>query len=386
MFDKMITNRFFQCLEHIERGAIAITTPDCVRHEFSGPRSGQTVEMTIHDWRTIPTFVLKADIGLAESYRDGWWEVNGLTELLLFGLENEETLQSYINGNALTHLVSRCFYLLNRNTVRGSKKNIHAHYDLGNNFYQLWLDGTMSYSSALDVAQEPSLEAAQQRKYDRILSALNQPKGPLLEIGCGWGGFAERAALTTPAHVKGITISPAQHDYATKRLDGAAEIVLEDYRHQRGTFDHIVSIEMFEAVGEAFWQTYFKKLKSLLSFKGRAVIQTITVEDRCFDLYRKSGDMIRTFIFPGGMLPSPTRFRLEAQKAGLRSDEPFCFGQDYARTMEVWLKNFEKNRSEILALGFDEPFIRLWRFYLSSCIALFEHGRTDVMHVELSHA
>lgn len=386
MFHKVITYRFFKVLENIDKGSIQITTPDGRHFDFVGPNDGQDVVLEINDWRAVTAFATKADIGLAESYRDGWWETNDLEGLLLFGMENQNALNSYINGNALSHLVSQFMYLFTRNTVRGSSKNIHAHYDLGNEFYKLWLDPTMSYSAALDVRDDEALAVAQNRKYDRILSCLDDPKGPLLEVGCGWGGFAERAVTTTDADVKAITISQAQHSFAKDRLSGAANIALEDYRHQDGKYDHIVSIEMFEAVGEAFWQTYFKKLKSLLSSKGKAVIQTITVDDQLFDLYRRSGDMIRTFIFPGGMLPSPSRFDYEAKRAGLKTGGHFEFGQDYAFTMEVWLKNFEENLTAIRGLGFDEAFIRLWRFYLSCCIALFKSKRTNVMHVELAHA
>ena len=386
MFQKTITYRFFKVLENIKYGSIIITTPDEKRYEFSGPENGPSIILNIHDWRTVPLFATKADIGLAESYRDGWWDTNDLEALLEFGLKNEGALSSYLNGNALSHFVSRIMYLFTKNTVRGSKKNIHAHYDIGNEFYKLWLDPTMSYSAAIDVKEQKTLAEAQHKKYDRILSCLDNPRGNLLEIGCGWGGFAERAIKTTDTNVKGITISNEQHDYAKNRLGNSANIVLEDYRKQEGKYDNIVSIEMFEAVGEQFWQTYFSKVKALLNQKGKAVIQTITVEDSAFDLYRKSGDMIRTYIFPGGMLPSPSVFDREAKKAGLKTGDHFNFGVDYARTMQVWSNNFETNIDQIRKLGFDEKFIRLWRFYLASCIALFYHGRTNVMQVELAHA
>lgn len=386
MFQKTITYRFFNVLEKIKYGSIRITTPDEKLYEFSGPQKGPSLTLNIHDWRTVPLFAAKADIGLAESYRDGWWDTDNLEALLEFGLKNENELSSYINGNALGHLVSRIMYLFTKNTMNGSKKNIHAHYDIGNEFYKLWLDPTMSYSAAIDVNSSDTLVDAQLKKYDRILSCLDEPKGALLEVGCGWGGFAERAVQTSNTSVKGITISNEQHEYATNRLGNTANIVLEDYRKQDGKYDNIVSIEMFEAVGQEFWQTYFSKIKSLLNPKGKAVIQIITVDDQAFDLYRKSGDMIRTFIFPGGMLPSPTVFDREAKKAGFKVGQHFNFGVDYARTMQVWSENFEKNIRQIRQLGFDEKFIRLWRFYLASCIALFYHGRTNVMQVELIHA
>jgi len=386
MFQKTITYRFFKVLEKIKYGSISITTPDEKQYEFSGPENGPSLTLQIHDWRSVPLFATKADIGLAESYRDGWWDTDNLEALLEFGLKNGNELSSYINGNALSHLVSRIMYLFTKNTMNGSKKNIHAHYDIGNEFYKLWLDPTMSYSAAIDVKSSDNLAEAQLKKYDRILSCLENPKGQLLEVGCGWGGFAERAVETTDTNVKGITISNEQHNYAKNRLGNTANIAFEDYRKQEGKYDNIVSIEMFEAVGQQFWQTYFSKIKSLLNQKGKVVIQTITVEDQAFDLYKKSGDMIRTFIFPGGMLPSPSIFEWEAKKAGFKVGPQFNFGVDYARTMQVWSENFEKNIKQIRQLGFDEKFIRLWRFYLASCIALFYHGRTNVMQVELVHA
>ena len=275
-------------------------------------------------------------------------------------------------------------YLLRLNSVKGSKKNIHAHYDLGNDFYKLWLDPSMTYSSGIFKNSNDTLEQSQYNKYDRILDCLGEDKGSLLEVGCGWGGFAERAQTRGDFDVRGVTLSEEQHDYARDRLGAKADIVLEDYRHQNGTFDNIVSIEMFEAVGERYWPTYFNKIGSLLSKNGKAVIQTITMNDKDFPRYRQGGDFIRSYIFPGGMLPSPSRFEREVQKAGMQTGNTFYFGQDYARTLESWLHVFDQKKDEVIALGFDEGFIRLWRFYLAACIAGFRTGRTDVMQVELS--
>jgi cyclopropane-fatty-acyl-phospholipid synthase len=325
------------------------------------------------------------DIALAEAYRDGWWDSPDTTELFLFGLQNQKVLDDYIFGGVLGRVASRITHLFTRNTVHGSKKNIHAHYDLGNDFYALWLDPTMTYSSGIFANEKNSLQEAQHRKYDRIIERINS-SGSLLEIGCGWGGFAERALKKGDYGIKGLTISQAQHEFASRRVGGDAVIALEDYRHQRGVYDQIVSIEMFEAVGENFWPVYFSKLKSLLAHKGNALVQTITIADECFQDYRKSGDAIRAFVFPGGMLPSPERFRTEAAKAGLWVTEEFAFGQDYALTLRHWLGNFEARIKEVRDMGFDEKFIRMWRFYLTCCIAAFRHGRTDVMQWELRHA
>ncbi len=386
MWQKSITDRFLTTVEHIEYGTFSCTLPDGTKYDFAGKNDGANATLHIHDWRVIPAFAAKGDIGLAETYRDGLWSTDDLTNLLLVGVKNEQTIGHYIYGGFFSRIVAQFLYLFTRNTLKGSKRNIHAHYDLGNEFYKLWLDPSMSYSSALFKQNDESLEQAQYNKYDRMLERLGRSQGDLLEVGCGWGGLAERATTQHNFDVKGITLSTEQHAYANKRLDGNANIVLEDYRHQEGKYDSIISIEMFEAVGEKFWPTYFQKMEHLLKDTGTAVVQTITIGDSYFDKYRKSGDMIRSFIFPGGMLPSPTRFAQEAGKAGLIVTDRFAFGGDYARTLREWLATFELKLPEIRALGFDEPFIRLWRFYLAVCIAGFETGRTDVMQMELQHA
>lgn len=384
MFDRKITNRFIAALDHIEYGAINVITPDGRSHAFSGALTGAQATLHIHDWRLMRAVAQHGDIALAEAYRDMWWDSPDPTQLFLFALQNQAVLDGYVMGNAFGRFASRVAYLFTRNTLRGSRRNIHAHYDLGNDFYALWLDPTMTYSSAIFENADESLQHAQIRKYDRMIDRL-APAGTLLEIGCGWGGLAERALQKGDYAIKGLTISKEQHAFAAKRLGREAEIALEDYRHQQGLYDHIVSIEMFEAVGEKFWPLYFAKLKSLLAARGKIMLQSITIAENAFERYRNGGDAIRTFIFPGGMLPSPSRFQQESAKAGLRITDAFAFGQDYALTLVHWLKNFESRINEVKALGFDERFIRMWRFYLTCCIAAFNHGRTDVMQWELQH-
>ena len=385
MLRQSIKKQFLNTISQIKYGSISISMPDGSNYNFSGQDTGPLADMVIHDIRTIKALALKGNIGLAESYREGWWDSDNLINLTLFGLKNEEVLERYIKGSRVAHIVSRLAYLFTRNTLKGSKKNVHAHYDLGNEFYKLWLDPTMTYSSALFADETEDLITAQQRKYDRILERLDD-SGTLLEIGCGWGGFAERALVSRDYSIKGLTISKAQHDFANQRLQGNANIVLEDYRSQQGRYDQIVSIEMFEAVGEKFWSVYFNQLKSLLAKKGKAVLQTITIKDQYFDSYRKAGDPIRSFIFPGGMLPSPERFVQTSNIAELLVTDQFSFGKDYALTLKHWLSRFERNINAIKALGFDEKFIRMWRFYLTFCIAGFVTGRTDVIQMELQHA
>lgn len=386
MLHQTITTGFLKALEHLAYGRFSVTTPDGKNYDFIGKGEGAHGTMHIRDWRTVSAMAQRGDIGLTEAYRDGWWDTQDLTALLLVGLQNQEALHRYIYGSAFTRAVTRFFYLFKRNTLKGSERNIHAHYDLGNDFYALWLDPSMTYSSAIFADENPCLTGAQHHKYDRILERLGKPSGALMEIGCGWGGFAQRALEKGDYAIKAITLSPAQHAYATKRLGDRANLLIEDYRHQQGKYDHIVSIEMFEAVGERYWSTYFSKVKELLADKGRAVIQTITVAEKHFESYRKGGDMIRSFIFPGGMLPSPKRFAEQAAMQDLRVTDAYAFGQDYARTLNQWLDNFEQKLSEIIQLGFDEKFIRIWRFYLAACIASFTIGRTDVMQLELQHA
>jgi cyclopropane-fatty-acyl-phospholipid synthase len=386
MITQLASDKLFKRLDNLKSGTLKLTTPDGKTRVFSGKEQGDTASIEVRDWCVISNMVRKGDIGFAEDYRAGHWEVDNLTALLTLGLVNRNALDEIIAGKKVSRFLARLSYLFRLNSLKGSKKNIHAHYDLGNEFYKLWLDSSMTYSAAIFKRESESLERAQYNKYDRILECLDTSSGSLLEIGCGWGGFAERAQTRGDFGIKGITLSEEQHNYAGERLGKSATIALEDYRHQKGTFDNIVSIEMFEAVGERYWQTYFNKVKSLLSKKGKAVIQTITMNDADFDRYRRGGDFIRSFIFPGGMLPSPSRFRSEAAKSGLKLNNEFYFGLDYARTLERWLFTFEVRRDEIQALGFDDGFMRLWRFYLAACIAGFKTGRTDVMQVELCHA
>ena len=385
MFQKTMIRQFLATLSQIRCGSLTLTTPDGQARHFGGDQPGPAADLTLLDWRTVPAIAAKADIGMTEAYRDGWWETNDLEALLTLALMNEAELDRYMYGSRLQATVTRLLYLFNRNSRAGARRNISAHYDLGNDFYRLWLDPTMTYSSALFQGTE-DLAQAQLNKYDRIIDHLAGASGRLLEIGCGWGGFAERALARGDFAAKALTLSERQAEYARERLGHGAEIALQDYRDETGRFDHIVSIEMFEAVGERYWPQYFGKLSQVLSRRGQAMIQTITVADRYFDRYRKGGDMIRSFIFPGGMLPSPGRFEEQARRAGLAVADRFTFGQDYARTLRAWLVRFDEALPQVRALGFDDRFIRVWRFYLAACAASFTVGRTDVAQYQLAHA
>ena len=386
MLAQIATDQLLRRFDRVERGSLRLVTPDGRERVFEGRDQGSVADLKLHDWGVIPALARHGDIGLADGYRSGKWDTADLQALMNFGLENRHSLRGFTLGATIYRRLSALSYLLRMNTLQGSRKNIHAHYDLGNDFYSLWLDPTMTYSSALYKNAGESLTQAQHNKYDRIIDAMGAPTGKVLEIGCGWGGFAERALDRGDYSLKGITLSPAQHDYARGRLGQKARIALEDYRTQHGTYDRIVSIEMFEAVGERFWPTYFGQVGRLLKGNGRAVIQTITMNDHDFPRYRQGADFIRSFIFPGGMLPSPAAFRQAAGQTGLTVENEFFFGKDYARTLETWLAAFDRKRNEVMSLGYDEGFIRLWRMYLSACAAAFNTGHINVMQAELRHA
>jgi cyclopropane-fatty-acyl-phospholipid synthase len=322
----------------------------------------------------------------------GEWDTPDLSALLTAFSANWDPLSRLMMGNPLVQLMNRVVHLLRPNSRRGSRKNIHAHYDLGNAFYARWLDPSMTYSSALHARPGEPLAEAQANKYRTLARGMDLHQGHhLLEIGCGWGGFAEYAAKEVGARVTGITISKEQYDFARKRMfeQGLAEradIQLIDYRDVRGAYDRIASIEMFEAVGERYWPTYFATIRDRLAPGGRAGLQIITIRDEFFEEYRGRADFIQKYIFPGGMLPSPARLREETERAGLAWTGVVSFGQHYADTLAEWARNFETAWTDIAKLGFDERFRRLWRFYLGYCEAGFRCERTDVIQLNLARA
>ncbi|UCV29025.1 SAM-dependent methyltransferase [Ferribacterium limneticum] len=374
----------FELLEKIEGGMLEIRLPDGSCALFGNGEHGVTLQ--VRDEAMFGMVLARGDIGLAEAYLDGYWDSPDVTGLLTLLARNREVLRKAVYGSWRNLLAARIRHWLNRNSRAGSKRNIMAHYDLGNDFYQLWLDPTMSYSAAIyREADDGSLEAAQHAKYNRILNCLKAGPGQrVLEIGCGWGGFAEKAAQQGLA-VTGLTLSPAQLAWAQNRVP-AADLRLQDYRDTQEQFDHVVSIEMFEAVGERFWPSYFKTVAKALKQDGRAVIQSITIRDDLFASYRRGTDFIQQYVFPGGMLPSRQAFRAAAAKQGLVVRNEYAFGLDYARTLAEWRHAFEAKWPQIAALGFDEHFRRLWRMYLCYCEAGFLAGNIDVVQFELTHA
>jgi cyclopropane-fatty-acyl-phospholipid synthase len=382
----IIASQLFKTLEGLEYGKLKVITPEGRTYAFAGPKPGPAAEFIIHDWKVIRNAMTGGDIALGEDYIAGLWTTESIENLFAVFMLNMDQLDGYAHGDWMRR-ISFLIYnrIICRNNRRGSSKNIKAHYDVGNEFYKLWLDETMTYSSALYNQPDNDLKTAQQAKYRRILSKLNDGAESVLEIGCGWGGFAEEATRDS-RKVTGLTVSPAQHAYATERLAGNADIRLQDYRDTGGTFDAIVSIEMFEAVGEKYWPTYFKAVAERLKRGGKAVIQTITIGDEFFNDYRTRSDFIRHYVFPGGMLPSAQRFREEAEKAGLKCVDTFAFGQDYAKTLREWSKRIDEKRADILNMGYNESFIRNWQFYLGICAAAFAINRTNVVQMELAHA
>ncbi len=386
------TPLLLKLLSKLAVGELQLTLPDGQKQRYVGQQAGVCADLTLHDWRACDAIIKSADIGFAESYRDGWLDSNDLLALLRLALANEAALSAAFDGK----WYGKLFYLFkhwrNRNTKTNSQKNIHAHYDLGNNFYQLWLDPSMTYSSALFSEKNQSLESAQNAKYARLFEQLAVREGDhVLEIGCGWGGFAEYAALRG-VRVTGVSLSREQLTYANQRLSklGLSHLVdlrYQDYRDiqvaQGQAFDAIVSIEMIEAVGEAYWPSYFKQLHDLVKPNGQIALQAITIDESRFESYRSSTDFIQQYIFPGGMLASPTRLRQEVEQVGLHWNDALAFGQDYAETLLRWRQVFEQNLDQIRAQGFDEDFIRIWRFYYVYCEAGFLSNRTSVYQLHL---
>lgn len=374
-------------------GRLAVQLPNGDTHQLEGDRPGPCGVISIKDYSFARRVLASGDIGFAEAYMAGEWESPHLAALLEVLVDNYDHIRRLFDGAWIMKAINVFAHRRNRNSRAGSRKNIHAHYDLGNAFYASWLDETMTYSSARFGWADTSLEAAQTAKYASLAGMMDlRPGMSVLEIGCGWGGFAEFAAREIGADVTGITISRAQHDFARQRLFNAgladrARIELVDYRDVPGQFDRVASIEMFEAVGKAYWPAYFGKIRDVLKPGGRAGLQIITIQDALFDDYNARTDFIQKYIFPGGMLPSEARLKPVIAEAGLGWSAIERFGLDYAETLKRWDDRFQAAWSEIQRIaGFDERFRRLWRFYLAYCEAGFRSGRTDVVQLALTRA
>ncbi len=354
--------------------------------------SGEEAHVYVRDFAMARKTVFGGTIGFYESYAAEQWDTPDLAQCLYVFAKNADAIQEQFMGNPVLRTMNNVVHAMNKNSKKGSKKNIMAHYDLGNSFYEKWLDPSMTYSSALFDTPETKLEAAQTAKYRSLAEQISlRPDEEVLEIGSGWGGFAEYAAKEVGAKVTGVTISPEQYDYACERmfregLNDKVEIRLQDYRDVSGTFDKIASIEMFEAVGKEYWPVYFNKVHENLKADGRAGLQIITIADRFYPFYVKAADFIQRYVFPGGMLPSPTALNESVEQAGMKIENTVSFGLDYARTLNQWHAEFLEKWDEITPLGFDDRFKKLWQFYLAYCEAGFRAQSTDVCQVTLAKA
>jgi cyclopropane-fatty-acyl-phospholipid synthase len=383
--------RYFQAVydtaRRMKHGRLDMVLPDgrVFRAEGAGP--GPVAELHIHNADIFARLIREGDLGFCEAYLDGWWSTPDLQAFMdLVHADNEEVYDGFL-GMKLVRAYERLRFWLQSNSKRQAKKNISYHYDLGNEFYRLWLDDTMTYSSAKFETGQESLEAAQVAKYASMVDRMGvKPGDHVLEIGCGWGGFAEYAAKERGLKVTGLTISREQHDYAVARIAAAGlsdrvEIKLQDYRDERGLYDGIASIEMFEAVGQKYWPVYFDTLRERLKPGRQATLQIITVQDRRWEIYNRGVDFIQKYIFPGGMLPAPKVLKAEVARAGLELAGSVEFGESYSQTLRRWHVTFTDRWDDVAKMGFDERFRRMWDFYLCSCAAAFQFGVTDVTQI-----
>jgi len=375
--------RYIQC------GRLTIVTPEGTSEVLSGPQPGPSATLILRHRRAARRILTGGDLGFAEAFMAGDCDSPDLSELVELAVVNEAALGQMLRGQYVFQLARRFWHRLRRNSRQGSKRNIAYHYDLGNEFYARWLDPTMTYSSAVYERPNDDLGRAQTRKYEQLCRLLDLRAGHhVLEIGCGWGGFAEYAARTYDVTITGITLSREQHDYALARaaragLSERIKIRLQDYRDVVGRFDRIASIEMFEAVGEEYWSTFFDRIRALLAEGGQAALQIITIADERFEAYRCNPDFIQKYIFPGGMLPSLTALRQAVQQASLAWRTDVGFAKDYARTLATWRQRFLENWPDIQRLGFDESFRRMWEYYFCYCASGFRHGAIDVRQIAL---
>ena len=386
----MAARRVLQLLEKMEHGTLTVQFPDRSSKVY-GNGAMPHAAISLRNWNVFLASMKSGDIGFAETYIAGDWTTPALSDLLRVMIQNRRVVEDLIYGSWWGRMIYRVKHLLNRNHKANSRKNIHAHYDLGNAFYELWLDGTMNYSSALFEGDfSRSMQAAQNAKVRRALQATDVKAGfRVLEIGCGWGALAEMATLEMGAHVTGVTLSTEQLAFANARMKwngkaDQADLRLQDYRDiGDGPYDAVCSIEMIEAVGQEYWPTYFQTVSKMLKPGGKACIQSIVIDDALFDRYVKSTDFIQQYIFPGGCLPSPSEFRRQARLAGLEVVDELKFGPDYAETLRRWRHDFLAHEAQVLTLGFDTAFIRTWEFYLAYCEAAFDEANTDVIQFTL---
>lgn len=372
-------------------GTLEIVLPNGQQLTFEGKHHPEVrAQWRVLNMRAIRRLISSGAVGFAEGYLEGDWTTPSLPDLMRLAAHNDASMSDRTQGLWLSRLLNRLQHLANNNSRSRAKRNIAYHYDLGNDFYSAWLDESMTYSSALFRHSDMSLVEAQAAKLDRLIEVADiQGHVSVLEIGCGWGSFLERAAGHTAGSVTGISISERQCEYARQRLAtrdiANATVAFRDYRDMTGTFDRIVSIEMFEAVGEAYWSTYAAALKRLLSRNGKAALQVITIDESRFDQYRRSADFIQRYIFPGGMLPTKEKLNNLFKASGLRVTDTLSFGHDYAKTLECWRHEFHAKWPTLRTLGFDEKFRRMWDYYFAYCEGGFLAGSVDVVQIGVEH-
>ncbi|MFT5631321.1 MAG: cyclopropane-fatty-acyl-phospholipid synthase [Gammaproteobacteria bacterium] len=382
----------FDVMKTMKRGQIDVVLPDGRTFRAKGRDGGYVATLQIHNADLFSRIIREGDLGFCEAYVDGWWSTPNLLELMDLLHDDAEELYDGFPGQFLVRCYERMRFWMQGNSIKQARKNISYHYDLGNEFYGLWLDDTMTYSSAKFDEGARSLEDAQTAKYKSMIDQMGAVAGDhVLEIGCGWGGFAEYAAKDRGIKVTGLTISQEQHDYAVARIDrlGLSDMVtikMQDYRDEAGQYDGIASIEMFEAVGEKYWPVYFDAVRDRLKPGKNATLQIITVDHRRWQTYKRSVDFIQKYIFPGGMLPSPIVLRAEVEKAGLTVVQSIEFGESYSQTLRHWHKVFNAKWDDVAAMGFDDRFRRMWNFYLTSCAGTFHSGNCDVTQITITRA
>ncbi len=389
---KLKEKAFLKLLSHLEFGALELTLPNGDNHHFKGRQAGPDGSLHLVTPKALTRLLSDGKMGFCEGYMAGDLDSPDLSALIQLAVLHDAYIEENMSFGSLQTLLRKILHWRNRNNKAGSRRNITYHYDLGNQFYEKWLDNSMTYSSAIFADGEDRLDAAQRRKYERLAELADiQPGDRVLEIGCGWGGFAEYAAAERGALIDGITISPSQHDFAKTRIEKAglaekANIRICDYRDLNKTYDKIVSIEMFEAVGEAYWPIYFETLSKCLKKGGKAALQVITIEDAAFHEYKAQPDFIQKYIFPGGMLPSMKMLENPLENAGLKLDKHDGFALDYARTLTHWREKFLSAWPELSTMNkFDERFKRMWELYLCYCEGGFRAGMIDVKQMLISH-
>ena len=390
-FDQRKIKFLVSIISRIQFGSISLTTPDGTVHEFSAAGQGPSADLHLHNMEAVSRMLRDGKMGFCEAVMDGHATSRDMATLIELAVLHDEYIETNLQAGLLRRWGLKLFHMLRQNSKAGSAKNISYHYDLGNDFYSAWLDPTMTYSSAVFAEGDDDLSSAQLNKYKHLAQLADiQPGDHVLEIGCGWGGFAKYVTTQIGAHVTGITISKEQYAYAQQALEKAGvadkvDLKLIDYRDLKGRFDKIVSIEMFEAVGQAYWPVYFKTISNLLKPGGRAAIQSITIEHNAFEAYRSNPDFIQRYIFPGGMLPSMELLEVPVSEAGLQLVEDHGYALHYARTLAEWRDRFQAAWPDLATGKFDTRFKRMWELYLSYCEGGFRAGMIDVKQMLITH-